>query len=277
MVISTAAALLSCSRVGEKECLDFLYESMPLGDSLVYPRSYWEANVRKSLEVRQEMDWGIPDREWMHFVLPLRVNNENLDDFRTLYADTLCRRVKGMSLEQAALEINHWCHEQATYKPSDARTLGPVATITSGLGRCGEESVLAVAALRAAGIPARQVYTPRWAHTDDNHAWVEVWVDGKWHFMGACEPESVLDLAWFNAPVSRAMLLHTKVYGKNYNGGEDIIKLYYNMFIAPNPFYYTFYTYKRACSDKYSFAYIAQNMVIDVKIEYIITWQLCHF
>ena len=103
LVISTAAALLSCSRVGEKECLDFLYESMPLGDSLVYPRSYWEANVRKSLEVRQEMDWGIPDREWMHFVLPLRVNNENLDDFRTLYADTLCRRVKGMSLEQAAL------------------------------------------------------------------------------------------------------------------------------------------------------------------------------
>ena len=224
LVISTAAALLSCSRVGEKECLDFLYESMPLGDSLVYPRSYWEANVRKSLEVRQEMDWGIPDREWMHFVLPLRVNNENLDDFRTLYADTLCRRVKGMSLEQAALEINHWCHEQATYKPSDARTLGPVATITSGLGRCGEESVLAVASLRAAGIPARQVYTPRWAHTDDNHAWVEVWVDGKWHFMGACEPESVLDLAWFNAPVSRAMLLHTKVYGKNYNGGEDVIK-----------------------------------------------------
>ena len=139
LVISTAAALLSCSRVGEKECLDFLYESMPLGDSLVYPRSYWEANVRKSLEVRQEMDCGIPDREWMHFVLPLRVNNENLDDFRTLYADTLCRRVKGMSLEQAALEINHWCHEQATYKPSDARTLGPVATITSGLGRCGEE------------------------------------------------------------------------------------------------------------------------------------------
>ena len=224
LAISAAACLLSCSRVSEKECLDFLYESMPLGDSLVYPRSYWEENVRKSLEVRKEMDWDIPDREWMHFVLPLRVNNENLDDFRTLYADTLCRRVKGMSLEQAALEINHWCHEQATYKPSDARTLGPVATITSGLGRCGEESVLAVAALRAAGIPARQVYTPRWAHTDDNHAWVEVWVDGKWHFMGACEPESVLDLAWFNAPVSRAMLLHTKVYGKDYDGSEDVIK-----------------------------------------------------
>ena len=43
------------------------------------------------------------------------------------------------------------------------------------------------------GIPARQIYTPRWAHCDDNHAWVEVWVDGSWHFLGACEPEETLD------------------------------------------------------------------------------------
>ncbi len=70
-------------------------------------------------------------------------------------------------------------------------------------GRCGEESTFLVAALRSVGIPARQVYTPRWAHTDDNHAWVEAWADGKWYFLGACEPEPVLNLGWFNAPASR--------------------------------------------------------------------------
>ena len=211
----------SCGPRPEKY-VDWLYGAMPLPDSLQYPRSYWEANVRKTLEVRRRMDWGIPEREFLHFVLPLRVNNEALDDFRTVYADTLCRRVQGMGLAEAALEINHWCHEQATYRPSDGRTSAPMATVRRGVGRCGEESVLAVAALRAAGIPARQVYTPRWAHTDDNHAWVEVWVDGKWHFMGACEPAATLDNAWFNAPVSRALLLHTKVYG-DYRGEEDVI------------------------------------------------------
>ena len=174
----------SCGPRPEKY-VDWLYGAMPLPDSLQYPRSYWEANVRKTLEVRRRMDWGIPEREFLHFVLPLRVNNEALDDFRTVYADTLCRRVQGMGLAEAALEINHWCHEQATYRPSDGRTSAPMATVRRGVGRCGEESVLAVAALRAAGIPARQVYTPRWAHTDDNHAWVEVWVDGKWHFLTA--------------------------------------------------------------------------------------------
>ena len=205
-----------------QDYVDFLYESMPLPDSLVHPREYWEANVAKTLEVRDRMGWNVPEREFRHFVLPLRVNNENLDDFRTVYADSLCARVEGMSIADAALEINHWCHERVSYTPSDGRTIGPMAIIKSGLGRCGEESTFTVSALRAAGIPARQVYTPRWAHADDNHAWVEVFVDGNWHFMGACEPEAVLDVGWFNSSVSRAMLLHTKAFGK-YDGPEDVI------------------------------------------------------
>ena len=222
--IAITCVLSGCRHEKEREAdyVQFLYGSMPLPDSLVYPREYWEQNVAKTLEVRKRMKWDIPEREFRHFVLPVRVNNENLDDFRLVYADSLCERVKGMTMEQAALEINHWCQERMTYIPSDGRTLGPMASIRSGLGRCGEESVLAVSALRAAGLPARQVYTPRWAHTDDNHAWVEVYVNGAWHFMGACEPEPVLDMGWFNSSVSRAMLLHTKAFG-NYDGPEDVI------------------------------------------------------
>lgn len=231
IIILTAllAAVLACSTnsqdkpLSEQGYVEFLYDCMPLPDSLTYPKAFWEANVAQTLATREEMSWGIPEREFRHFVLPLRVNNENLDDFRTYYADSLCERVKGMGLYDAVLEINHWCHERVTYTPSDGRTSAPMATIATGKGRCGEESVLTVAALRAAGIPARQVYTPRWAHTDDNHAWVEAWVDGKWHFLGACEPEPVLDLGWFNAPVSRALLLHTKVAG-DYHGDEDVIQ-----------------------------------------------------
>ncbi|MCF0176449.1 MAG: transglutaminase domain-containing protein [Bacteroidales bacterium] len=207
----------------ESRYMTFLYAWMPVPDMASKDVDYYLANTRSALEVREKMGWNIPEREFRHFVLPVRVNNENLDDFRTIYAEELCERVKGMSLYDAALEINHWCHEKATYHPSDGRTSSPLATISTGWGRCGEESVLGVAALRAAGIPARQVYTPRWAHTDDNHAWVEVWVDGTWHFLGACEPEPKLDMAWFNDPVSRAMLLHTKVYG-NYVGDEDVIE-----------------------------------------------------
>ena len=208
----------------ERFYTEFLYSYLPLPDIAMQPLDYWVAQVKSALKVRKKMGWDIPEKEFRHFVLPPRVNNEDLDDFRTLCADSLCRRVEGLDMYDAVLEINHWCHEQATYKPSDARTSGPLATMAAGTGRCGEESVLGVAALRAAGIPARQVYTPRWAHTDDNHAWVEAWVDGKWYFLGACEPEPRLNMAWFNAPASRAMLMHTRVFGQySVSRNEDII------------------------------------------------------
>ena len=208
--------------LAEREALEFLYAYMPLADAVDYPESYFLDQVRASFRIREEMGWKVPEREFRHFVLPLRVNNENLDTSRVAFNREIAPRVKGMSMKDAILEVNHWCHEKMTYQPSDARTSSPLASLTNALGRCGEESTFCVAALRSVGIPARQVYTPRWAHTDDNHAWVEAWADGQWHFLGACEPEPVLDLGWFNAPASRAMLMHTKVFGR-YDGPEEVV------------------------------------------------------
>ena len=208
----------------EMDALRFLYAYMPLADVTDYPIDFYLENVRATFEAREQMPWGkmVPELLFNHFVLPLRVNNEALDMSRPVFFKELKERVKGMSMEEAILEVNHWCHEHVTYQPSDARTLSPLACLNTAIGRCGEESTFTVAALRSIGIPARQVYTPRWAHTDDNHAWVEAWANGKWHFMGACEPEAVLDLGWFNAPASRALLMHTRAFG-DYKGPEEVM------------------------------------------------------
>ncbi len=210
----------------EQEALEFLYAYMPLADITDYSGEFHLMNIRASQRAAEEMPWGkiIPEDLFRHFVLPVRVNNEQLDSARVVFYKELKDRVKSLSLYDAILEVNHWCHEKAVYMPSDARTSSPLATVSTAYGRCGEESTLLVAALRSVGIPARQVYTPRWAHTDDNHAWVEAWADGKWHFLGACEPEPVLDLGWFNAPASRGMLMHTKVFGR-YEGKEEVMSV----------------------------------------------------
>lgn len=208
----------------EKEALTFLYAYMPIGDITDYDGKLYLDNIRSSFSAKQEMPWGdsIPEDIFRHFVLPIRVNNENLDESRMVFFDELKDRVKGLSLYDAVLEVNHWCHEKVIYTPSDARTSSPLASVKTAYGRCGEESTFTVAALRSVGIPARQVYTPRWAHTDDNHAWVEAWVNGKWYFLGACEPEPILNLGWFNGPAYRGMLMHTKVFGK-YHGPEEVM------------------------------------------------------
>jgi len=215
--------------IEQTEALKFLYAFMPLSDLADYDSEFFLANIDMALLSKTETPWGkdIPEDVFLHYVLPCRVNNENLDSFRIIYYDELLDRIKGKDIREAALEINHWCHEKVSYQPADIRTSSPISTMLSARGRCGEESTFTVAALRTVGIPARQVYTPRWAHSDDNHAWVEVWINGEWYYMGACEPEPVLDRGWFTEPARRAMLVHTKSFGAPL-GEENSINRYRN-------------------------------------------------
>ena len=209
----------------EREAMEFLYAYMPLSDLADYEPQFYLQQVRYAFKAREEMPWGkaVPEDVFRHFVLVYRVNNENLDTARMVFYRELKERVWGMTIEEAALEVNHWCHEHVAYRASDSRTSAPLATMRTSLGRCGEESTFAVTALRAVGIPARQCYTPRWAHCDDNHAWVEVYVDGEWKFLGACEPDPRLNMGWFSVPSTRCMMVHTKAFGK-YKGDEEVVR-----------------------------------------------------
>ena len=161
---ATILVLSGCAKeMTLNDAVSFLYEYMSIADKGDYSEDFFKANAEVALKARREMPWGkqLNDQLFKHFVLPVRVNNERLDDFRTMYYDTLKARVNGLSMHDAALEINHWCHEKVTYTPSDARTSSPLASMLNGEGRCGEESTFTVAAMRTVGIPARQVYTPR--------------------------------------------------------------------------------------------------------------------
>lgn len=211
----------------ERNALMYLYAYMPVGDLLDYDGDFFLENVKNSLSTKNEVVWGpiIPEDIFYHYVLPIRVNDESLDRFRLTYCEEIKNRVGKLSLFNAVLETNHWGRSKVTYTPADARTSAALATVRTSTGRCGEESLFIVSALRSVGIPARQIYAPRWAHVDDNHAWVEAWIEGRWYFTGACEPEPVLNLGWFNGPASRALMLVSKVFGKyKGEGKEEVIE-----------------------------------------------------
>jgi transglutaminase-like putative cysteine protease len=207
----------------EAWALKYLFAFMPVNDMADYDGALFLSHVRQTLEIRRKVPWGtrVPDHLFLHFVLPYRVNTENIEDSRGILYRELADRTAHLSMAEAILETNYWCQEKATYICSDLRTLSPLSLIRNARGRCGEESTLAVAALRSIGIPARQVYTPRWAHCDDNHAWVEAWADGRWHYIGACEPEARLDQGWFTPPARRAMLVNTRIFA-DYPGPEAV-------------------------------------------------------
>lgn len=169
--------------------------------------------IRPALTARREVPYAasVPEELFCSYVLPPRVNNEWPDSSRAYLLQQLLPRVKELDILSAALEVNYWCCEQATYISTDARTMAPMGMLRRGQGRCGEESTLLTCALRSVGIPARQCYAPYWAHCDDNHAWVEFWAGDGWHFMGACEPEAQSDEGWFRSAASKALLIRSRV------------------------------------------------------------------
>lgn len=198
-----------------RAAMEFLREALPQSDLDCYPFSLFLAFTDHALMLRTSAPWcaALDEELFRHYVLCPRVNDEDLSFHRAPFHHSLWPRVAGLALKDAVLEVNRWCHEHASYQAQDERTASPLTVFRSGSGRCGEESAFLVSALRSVGIPARQVYVPRWSHCDDNHAWVEALVEGEWHFLGACEPEPVLDRGWFNAAAARAVLIHTRTFG----------------------------------------------------------------
>ena len=225
-IISEIEAGLSLCSEEEALLIKFFYGTMPLRDAGEYPFEIFLSYVRHALWLRKTIDWckRLPEDLFVHDVLYYRINSEDISDCRSFFYEQLKDRITGLDEYQAAVEINYWCVEHATYEMADDRTAGPMTMYRSGKGRCGEESTFTVTALRSVGLAARQVYTPRWAHCDDNHAWVEVWVNGEWHFLGACEPEEKLDRGWFTGPAGQALLIHSRTFG-DYAAGkrEEVI------------------------------------------------------
>ena len=139
------AALASC---GEEEALLLraLLATLPLSDLGDYGPELLLGCVRHSLRVRGGISLVRRPAEELFFrqVLCPRVNNEQLAPCRALFYEKLRPRVAVLPLEQAILEVNRWCAEEATYRSTDGRTASALAVYRCGYGRCGEESTFTV-------------------------------------------------------------------------------------------------------------------------------------
>lgn len=228
-------------RPEEVLALQYLYIAMPVSDMANYSCEVFLDSVKQGVWLWENLKSvrELPEEIYLNYVLLHRVNEEEIRPCRELFGHSIIEKISqgsvetlgSLPVEKIILETNFWCAEHVTYHCGDDRTLSARAVYDRGYGRCGEESVFTINALRSVGIPARQVYAPRWSHCDDNHAWVEAWCDGKWVFLGACEPEMILNRGWFTAASSRAMMIHSRMFGyetadEKEAGQEGMVHLY---------------------------------------------------
>lgn len=185
------------------------------------------SEFRLAYRAREEFPWGkkLPERIFLHFVLPNFVAQEPFERYREYLYPLLKKTLKGCrTAEEAALELNRWCGKRFTYRPTQARDQGVFESLKRGYGRCEEMMILYIAAARTVSLPARVAATPLWSTCDSNHAWVEVFCNGKWYYLGACEPADSLNTAWFTNTAKRAPLVLARVYGKyqDLQEGEEV-------------------------------------------------------
>lgn len=207
---------LAACQADEALAVRYLYAVMPYSDMGNYPfETFLDYAVHGVfLWHACEAVRKLPEEIFLNYVLYHRVNEEEITPCRSFFYEKIKGRIAGIDRERLAVEINYWCAQEVTYQSTDDRTLSAMAVYNRGNGRCGEESTFAVNVLRSAGIPARQVYAPKWSHCDDNHAWVEILNGREWYFFGACEPAEILNTGWFTRAASRAMMVHSRLFDK---------------------------------------------------------------
>ena len=205
-----------------REYLSFLYLNMPYADVANVDKEVLLDYATHAKKLRETRCKKMEEDIFLNYVLFHRVNNEKIVANRSFFYEKV-KDLLGDDEKENIIKLNYFCAGEVTYRSTDERTLDPMSIYKSSFGRCGEESTFVTSVFRAAGIAARQVYSPNWAHCDDNHAWVEVYLDGKWHYLGACEPEEILDKGWFDDASARSMLVRSRLFAYKVEDSTDLI------------------------------------------------------
>lgn len=176
-------------------------------------------NSEFALKARAEVPVAqlVPEELFLNEVLPYRLLDEPVDDWRPSFFTVLAPLAKQARSLREAVEIivprvftDLRKSSEVMKEPIDdpvifrgnctPEIMAPISeTLRKGYASCTGCSILVADALRAVGIPARVVGTPAWnLPTGGNHNWVEVWTGDGWHFFDAAPIAKVdLDKAWF--------------------------------------------------------------------------------
>lgn len=192
----------------DREAMAYLLVYMPRGDRDTMRLELLRENVSYACRARREFPWAaaLPDSVFLNEVLPYAAVDEVRDGWRRdFYARIAPLVADCTSLEAAVGAVNANLREVVGVEYNTARektNQSPAESMRQGMASCTGLSILLVDALRSVGIPARFAGTAAWHDDRGNHSWVEVWVDGAWHFTEYYYPG--LDRAWFFADAGRA-------------------------------------------------------------------------
>ncbi|MCK4653722.1 MAG: transglutaminase domain-containing protein [Candidatus Cloacimonetes bacterium] len=206
----------------------------------------WDANpedvlsnyieLKKLLEME---NYDYSPEFFLSYIAKITASHEQITPYRKVFTEAglLSYVTEFPDIEERIREVNLWCRERMTFISTSGRNQNPITIQQkSNIGRCGEMQVFFISACRTIGIPARPAWTPWWGHMDNNHAWTEVFVDAKWYYVGAAEPDYNLNSTWFSSAVNKALLVLARSTFPD-STEEVVSKSHRNNYINSTSFY----------------------------------------
>ncbi|MFH0889492.1 MAG: transglutaminase domain-containing protein [Planctomycetota bacterium] len=214
-----------------RDGLAFIISTMPYPDLVAIKSDVLLEHIKYAYLAKNKYPWmkNMPEEIFLHYVLPYRCAQEPIEAYRKYFYEQLDPIVSQLdNLTDVVYQVNLWLgsakadgKKRVRFVPTEARDQGPIETLKSGYGRCEEMMIVYMAAARSVGVPCRSAWTPYWAICDNNHAWVEVWIDGYlpdgipgqagWKPIGGCEPSVA---PWFEHPSKRAAAVYSAAIGQ---------------------------------------------------------------
>ncbi len=190
----------------------YLLADLPRRDLDRLPPKALAENVALAYQARSEVPWGpgLPEDVFLDAVLPHASVTEPRDPMRREFHDRYLPLVKDCKTPgEAALKLNAALFKEykVGYNTRRLRTdQNSKETIAQGMATCTGLSIMLVEAARAVGVPSRLAGIHSWPGRGGNHTWVEIWDGGRWHYVGAAEPDpNGLDHAWFGGDAAKAL------------------------------------------------------------------------
>ena len=184
-----------------REGMAYLLAYMSDDDLAAMDCDLMKENVEYAYKARDRYAWcrDLPDEIFFNEVLPHCVADEKRMSWRPqLFALTCDVAAPSSDLRTAADSMSMRLRALVGVRYSDRlpkENLSPAETMELGAGGSTALAILMVSAFRSAGIPARLAGTPMWSDNDGHYCWVEVWVDGRWHFVDYFTDR--MDRTWF--------------------------------------------------------------------------------
>ncbi len=168
----------------KRELVLWLVKGMPHLDTVEISKEIILEHINYSLRVKDRFDYDMSEEFFKSHILAYRMHREPVTAWRKKFFDFFGDRGGELKdARKAARNINVWIDEHI--EKIDGDVLGaqqsPLSTLRSRKGTKKEISVLTTAALKAIGIPSRNVFIKWLGSRQGGISWMEFYYEGQWH------------------------------------------------------------------------------------------------